>query len=72
MKDFPLPDGESYAKITQTEDGQTVAVICNPFMRRVHHIIPHSADIVFVDSTSNIDRNDTKLFRFMCVWTAFS
>ena len=66
MKDFPLPDGESYAKITQTEDGQTVAVICNPFMRRVHHTIPQSADIVFVDATSNIDRNDTKLFHLMC------
>ena len=66
LEDHPLPNGECYAKIAQTASGQTVAVICDPFMRRVHQTIPQSSEIVFIDATSNIDRNDTKLIHLMC------
>ena len=41
-------------------------MIVDPFMRRVHSTIPQSGEIVMVDTTSNLDRNDTKLFHFMC------
>ena len=64
--DFPQPNEECYAKISQTDDGQTVAVICNPLMKRVHQTIPQAGDIVFIDATANIDRNDTKLFHLVC------
>ena len=37
---FPLPETEFYADIAQTPQGQTVAVIIDPFMRRVHQTIP--------------------------------
>ena len=57
---------EIFAKISQTESGETIVVICNPFMKRVHQTIPQSAELVFIDATSNIDRNDTKLFHLVC------
>ena len=63
---FPLEDGKFYAKIAQTIDGQTVVVITDPFMHRVHATIPQCGEVVFIDATSNLDRNDTKLFHLMC------
>jgi hypothetical protein len=62
---FPLPDSEFYAKIAQSEQGQTVVVIIDPFMRRVHQTIPQSAELCFIDATSSLDRNDTKLFHLL-------
>ena len=64
--EFPQPNEECYAKISQTDDGQTVAVICNPLMKCVHQTIPQAGDIVFIDATANIDRNNTKLFHLVC------
>ena len=58
-KEFPLPDGECYAKIAQSGQGQTVVAIVDPFMRRVHQVIPQSGELIFMDATSNLDRNDT-------------
>ena len=65
-KEFPLSEGEWYAKIAQSEQGQTAVAICDPFMRRVHHIIPQSSELILIDATSNLDRNDTKLFHLIC------
>ena len=65
-KEFPLPAGESYAMIAQTPEGQTVVAIVNPFMRRVHEIIPQSGELILMDATSNLDRNDSKLFHLYC------
>ena len=62
----PIPDGENYSLIAQTDSGETVAVVCNPFMRRVHQYIPQSGELVLIDATSNVDRNDTKLLHLMC------
>ena len=64
--EFPLADGEMYAKIDQSQTGQTVVAIVDPFMRRVHKAIPQSGDLVLIDATSNLDRNDTKLFHMIC------
>ena len=64
--EFPLPDSENYALISQTDSGETVAVVCNPFMRRVHQYIPQSGELVLIDATSNVDRNDTKLIHLVC------
>ena len=65
-KDFPLGEREAYAKIAQTDSGETVIAIVDPFMRRVHETVPQSGDIVLVDATSNLDRNDSKLFHLVC------
>ena len=63
-----LPDGKKYAAIEQTEDGQTVIIIIDRFMCRVHSMVPQSGDMLIMDATSNIDRSDAKLFRLMCHW----
>ena len=65
-KEFPLAGGGDYAAIGQSDKGQTVVVICDPFMHRVHQTIPQSGELVLMDATSNIDRNDTKLFHLIC------
>ena len=63
--EFPLGDGEYYARIAQSRSGETVVVICNPFMCRSHSTVPQASEIVMMDVTSNLDRLDTKLFHFM-------
>ena len=59
-----LPDGEKYASVEQVE-GETIIVIVDPFMRRVHKYVPQSGDLLLMDATSNLDRSDTKLFHLM-------
>ena len=65
-QEFPLEGGECYSRIAQSPSGETVIIIVDPFMRRVHSYIPQAGEIVMVDATSNLDRLDTKLFHFMC------
>ena len=57
---------DSHAKVAQTEDGETCIAICDPFMKRVHKLIPQSGELVMMDATSNVDRSDTKIFHLMC------
>ena len=54
-----------FIKTEQSPSGETVIVICDPFMRRVHAVIPQSGDLVLLDATSNLDRSDSKLFHFV-------
>ena len=65
-KDFPLPEGQYYAKIAQSDEGETVIAIVDPFMHRVHKTVPQCGELVFIDATSNLDRCDTKLFHLVC------
>ena len=60
----PLEHGD-YIKIGQSPDGEMVIALCDPFMHRVHKIIPQSGDLLFMDATSNLDRSDSKLFHMM-------
>ena len=64
LQDTPI-DG-SFAKVAQTQEGETCVAICDPFMRRVHKMIPQSGELVMMDATSNVDRSDTKIFHLMC------
>ena len=66
LKDFPKIDANSFAKVAQTKDGETCVAICDPFMKRVHKMIPQSGELVMMDATSNVDRSDTKIFHLMC------
>ena len=65
-KEFPLGEAECYAKIAQSDSGETVIAIVDPFMRRVHETVPQSGELVLIDATSNLDRNDSKLFHLVC------
>ena len=40
--EFPLGDGEYYARIAQSPRGEIDVVICNSFMRRSHSTVPQS------------------------------
>ena len=39
-------NGQTLAKITQTEEGETIIAICDKFNRRVHERLPQAGDIV--------------------------
>ena len=62
----PLTGNRSYAKLAQSLEGETAVVIVDPFMQRVHENLPHCGDIVMVDLTANLDRNDSKLLHIVC------
>ena len=61
-----LPDGQHYARVQQTPNGQTCVVIVDAFMRRVHRMVPQSGDTLLMDATSNVDRSDSKIFNLLC------
>ena len=52
----PLAGDRCYAKIAQSNDGETAVVIVDPFMHRVHETMPQSGDLVLVDATSNLGK----------------
>ena len=66
MKEYNEWHGMELAKMSQTENGETIVAICDSFFCRVHENLPQAGDIVLVDSTSNLDRHDTKLFHIIC------
>lgn len=39
-----------------------IIALCSPLMRRVHSMIPESAEMVFVDSSGNCDRTNSRVF----------
>ena len=62
IKNYNEKHGLELAKIAQTDEA-TVAVL---YSRRVHEKIPEADDIILVDATSNLDRQDTKLVHIVC------
>ena len=58
--------GEKLAEVKQTASGETIVAICDSFNRRVHENIPAAGDMLIMDATANLDRNDSKLFHLMC------
>ena len=47
---------QTLAKIKQTATGEVIVVVCDPLSRHVHLNLPQSADVIFIDATSNIDQ----------------
>lgn len=45
-----------------TQDNQVVIALCSPFMRRVHRVVKHSAEMVFCDASGNMDRSHCRVF----------
>ena len=58
--------GEKLSEVKQTATGETIVATCDSFNRRVHENLPAAADMLIMDGTANLDRNDTKLFHLMC------
>ena len=48
-----------------TPDGQTIIALCTPLMQRVHATWQFSQELVFVDSSGSMDRQDCRVFLFL-------
>ena len=66
IQKFNSERGEELAKVKQTESGETIVAVCDKFNKRVHEYIPAAGDLLIMDGTANLDRNDTKVFHLMC------
>ena len=64
VKAYNEKHGEVLCVIEQVED-ETIVAVCDQLSRRVHKLLPQAGDIVYVDATSNLDRQDSKLIKFM-------
>jgi len=42
-----------------------IVTICSPLMKRVHHNIKHSAELVFTDAGGNMDRHNMRVCLIM-------
>ena len=58
--DNDTPPKSKRKKITHT--APFVSAICTPLMARVHENVIQSAELVFCDATSSLDRNNVSLF----------
>ena len=54
-------NNENFAAMSNTDDALIVAV-CTPLMKRVHRMVKHSGELVFVDAGGNMDRQNTRVF----------
>jgi hypothetical protein len=46
----------------EEKDGFVAVAVCTPLMRRAHRLISHSSEIVFMDSSGNMDRQNLRVF----------
>ena len=51
-----------YLSMDITADEQLVVAVCTPLMHRVHKLVKHSGEMVFIDATGNVDRNNCRVF----------
>ncbi|CAH0552534.1 unnamed protein product [Brassicogethes aeneus] len=64
IKNYNTKCGSECAAIKKTDN--LVIAICSPIMKRVHNYIRASSEIMFVDSSGNMDRHNTRVFLFLC------
>lgn len=62
VQDFNENQSDQCATIETTSDGQTVITICTPLMKRVHSMWKFNREMVFVDSSGNMDRQNCRVF----------
>ncbi|XP_062391790.1 uncharacterized protein LOC134079728 [Sardina pilchardus] len=61
LDEYNAQQGETCA-LLKLDGNQTIIAICTPLMKRVHALVRHSAEIVFVDSSGNCDRTNSRIF----------
>ena len=64
VQEYNKKHGEELCVIKQME-GVTIVAVCDKLSKRVHNELPQAGDIIYVDATSNLDRQDSKLIKFM-------
>jgi len=45
-----------------SSDEVLIVAVCTPMMKRVHRMIKHSAELVFVDASRHMDRQNARVF----------
>ncbi|KAJ8043335.1 hypothetical protein HOLleu_10379 [Holothuria leucospilota] len=65
MKDFNEKNNTICVKMETTADDQTIIAVCTPLMKRVHSVWKYSKEMVFVDSSGNMDRQNCRVFLFL-------
>jgi hypothetical protein len=58
----PQQDQRQYVAMDVTVDGQMIVAIVTPLMYRVHQLVNHSGEMVFMDATGNVDRSNCRVF----------
>ena len=48
--------------IVMSSDEVLVVAVCTPMMKRVHRMVKHSAELVFVDASGHMDRQNARVF----------
>ncbi|XP_071947653.1 uncharacterized protein [Antedon mediterranea] len=65
VHEYNAQQNDSCAKMCTTDDNQTIIAICTPLMKRVHTKVKHSGEMIFVDSSGNCDRHNSRIFIFL-------
>lgn len=50
--------GSTCAKMAKTSSDELIIAVCTPMMKRVHTMVAHSSELVFIDSTGMQQHND--------------
>lgn len=58
-------NNDELATIHQTDEGEFFVCVCDNLSKRTHEMLPQAGDIVFLDSTGSLDRQDSRFFRFL-------
>ena len=61
--DAQLPSVHNdFVRMLVTDDKQSVIALCTSMMRRVHTLVLQSGELVFVDASGNMDRDNWRVF----------
>ena len=58
---YDKTEGAECGKMS-ADSKNVIIVLCSPLMRRVHSMVPEGAEIVFVGSSGNCDRTNSRVF----------
>lgn len=62
IKEYNEKMGSTCMAMDLTDDNKLVMAICTPLMQRVHTHLQHAGEMVFMDSSSNMDRHCCSVF----------
>ena len=65
VRKYNLDNNGNLCHIQQNAPGEFFVVCVDPLALRVHEVVPQAADVVMVDATSNLDRQDCKFHRYL-------
>ena len=66
IEKYNIDNDAHLCQIRQPGPGEYYVVCIDKLASRVHECVPQSGDIVMIDATSSLDRQDSKFFRLLC------